>query len=114
MSVSRNEPCPCGSGHKFKKCCLGAEPEADVRGRRRLWTAWGVVATLAIGAALIWGTSAGSVVGLVGAALVGAWILMHDTSEGTGSQSGSIMGTPSAGSGARRRQPRASEPPGSR
>jgi SEC-C motif len=19
----RNDPCPCGSGHKFKKCCLG-------------------------------------------------------------------------------------------
>ncbi len=22
--VGRNEPCPCGSGRKFKKCCLGA------------------------------------------------------------------------------------------
>lgn len=20
--VGRNEPCPCGSGQKFKKCCL--------------------------------------------------------------------------------------------
>lgn len=20
--VKRNEPCPCGSGRKFKKCCL--------------------------------------------------------------------------------------------
>ncbi|WP_420795311.1 SEC-C metal-binding domain-containing protein [Legionella brunensis] len=20
--VRRNEPCPCGSGKKFKKCCL--------------------------------------------------------------------------------------------
>lgn len=20
--VGRNEPCPCGSGNKFKKCCL--------------------------------------------------------------------------------------------
>ena len=26
--VGRNDPCPCGSGKKFKKCCLGAEPEA--------------------------------------------------------------------------------------
>lgn len=24
--VGRNEPCPCGSGRKFKKCCLG-KPE---------------------------------------------------------------------------------------
>jgi uncharacterized protein YecA (UPF0149 family) len=21
--IGRNEPCPCGSGIKFKKCCLG-------------------------------------------------------------------------------------------
>jgi len=24
--VGRNAPCPCGSGKKFKKCCLGKEP----------------------------------------------------------------------------------------
>lgn len=24
--VGRNEPCPCGSGKKFKKCCLQAAP----------------------------------------------------------------------------------------
>jgi len=23
--VGRNEPCPCGSGKKFKKCCLRKE-----------------------------------------------------------------------------------------
>ena len=23
--VGRNEPCPCGSGKKFKKCCLTTE-----------------------------------------------------------------------------------------
>lgn len=23
--VGRNEPCPCGSGKKFKKCCLLSE-----------------------------------------------------------------------------------------
>ena len=22
VKVGRNEPCPCGSGDKFKKCCL--------------------------------------------------------------------------------------------
>ena len=25
--VGRNAPCPCGSGKKFKKCCLNREPE---------------------------------------------------------------------------------------
>jgi len=23
--VGRNDPCPCGSGKKYKKCCLGRE-----------------------------------------------------------------------------------------
>ena len=23
MEIGRNEPCPCGSGRKYKKCCLG-------------------------------------------------------------------------------------------
>ena len=22
LKVGRNEPCPCGSGRKFKKCCI--------------------------------------------------------------------------------------------
>lgn len=25
--VGRNEPCPCGSGKKFKKCCIDQAPE---------------------------------------------------------------------------------------
>nr|WP_246230410.1 SEC-C metal-binding domain-containing protein [Bradyrhizobium cytisi] len=24
--VGRNDPCPCGSGKRFKKCCLNASP----------------------------------------------------------------------------------------
>jgi uncharacterized protein YecA (UPF0149 family) len=23
--VGRNDPCPCGSGNKYKKCCLGKD-----------------------------------------------------------------------------------------
>jgi hypothetical protein len=26
--VGRNDPCPCGSGKKYKKCCLAKEEEA--------------------------------------------------------------------------------------
>ena len=25
--VGRNDPCPCGSGKKYKKCCLGKESD---------------------------------------------------------------------------------------
>jgi methionyl aminopeptidase len=27
--VGRNDPCPCGSGRKFKKCCLGKEQDPE-------------------------------------------------------------------------------------
>lgn len=27
MKINRNDPCPCGSGQKFKKCHLGREAE---------------------------------------------------------------------------------------
>jgi hypothetical protein len=28
MKIGRNDPCPCGSGKKYKKCCLGSLPRA--------------------------------------------------------------------------------------
>jgi hypothetical protein len=30
----RNEPCPCGSGRKYKHCCLKANDAADFRWRQ--------------------------------------------------------------------------------
>jgi len=36
MSVSRNDPCPCGSGKKYKKCCLGADEEKRRQHNRML------------------------------------------------------------------------------
>jgi len=26
----RNDPCPCGSGKKYKRCCLGKKPNTDL------------------------------------------------------------------------------------
>lgn len=31
--IGRNEPCPCGSGKKYKKCCLASEQEKAARRR---------------------------------------------------------------------------------
>jgi hypothetical protein len=31
-NVGRNDPCPCGSGKKFKKCCLNAETDSAYNG----------------------------------------------------------------------------------
>jgi hypothetical protein len=42
--VGRNDPCPCGSGGKYKKCCLGkdAGPRVVERGGERFITSRGV------------------------------------------------------------------------
>jgi hypothetical protein len=29
VRIGRNDPCPCGSGKKFKKCCLAKEQESQ-------------------------------------------------------------------------------------
>ncbi len=34
MKVSRNDPCPCGSGKKYKKCCLSKDEAAEFSYRR--------------------------------------------------------------------------------
>jgi hypothetical protein len=36
MKVGRNQPCPCGSGKKYKKCCLGNEKVSSDLLYRRL------------------------------------------------------------------------------
>jgi hypothetical protein len=41
-SPGRNEPCPCGSGRKFKHCCLRAQDEEDGQ-RVKLRSAEGVL-----------------------------------------------------------------------
>ncbi|MBI5682197.1 MAG: 50S ribosomal protein L11 methyltransferase [Deltaproteobacteria bacterium] len=30
--IGRNDPCPCGSGKKYKKCCLPLESKVDIKG----------------------------------------------------------------------------------
>jgi methionyl aminopeptidase len=29
--IGRNQPCPCGSGLKYKQCCLNKKPETDIK-----------------------------------------------------------------------------------
>ena len=33
MTVGRNDPCPCGSGKKYKKCCLGKKAADEAKPR---------------------------------------------------------------------------------
>jgi hypothetical protein len=29
MKIGRNDPCPCGSGRKYKVCCLAKDAKAE-------------------------------------------------------------------------------------
>ncbi len=35
-NIGRNDPCPCGSGNKYKKCCLGTEKDPLSKGRQNI------------------------------------------------------------------------------
>jgi hypothetical protein len=42
-AIGRNDPCPCGSGRKYKKCCLSKEAAASAAGdftRAERGSAW--------------------------------------------------------------------------
>lgn len=35
MAVGRNDPCPCGSGQKFKNCCLQKQNVEEMAAYKR-------------------------------------------------------------------------------
>ncbi|MGD2024123.1 MAG: type I methionyl aminopeptidase [Desulfobacterales bacterium] len=37
VKVGRNDPCPCGSGQKYKKCCLGKEAVSENKDPRAMY-----------------------------------------------------------------------------
>lgn len=37
--IGRNEPCPCGSGKKYKKCCYRRQPEPGLDAAVPTWIA---------------------------------------------------------------------------
>jgi hypothetical protein len=51
MAVGRNAPCPCGSGKKYKVCCLNAAATQDRRTQRIMLftTALSIVAGIIVG-----------------------------------------------------------------
>lgn len=49
MQIHRNEPCPCGSGRKYKRCCAGKRAVATAPARRRRGPLLGLFVVLALG-----------------------------------------------------------------
>lgn len=77
-AVSRNDPCPCGSGLKFKKCCIGSGGVEKQKRTRRAQMLALVVVLAAITAGFVWGTAPALVVGFVGALALGAYLFFVD------------------------------------
>lgn len=77
-TVARNDPCPCGSGNKYKQCCMrsgGAEKQK----RNQILSGIAVmIIVVALALAIFVGTSTGVTVGGVGLALLGGYWLFTD------------------------------------
>ena len=43
MNIGRNEPCPCGSGEKYKRCCEGKATQGQ-----KLWRGLAVLIALIV------------------------------------------------------------------
>lgn len=53
MKIGRNEPCPCGSGKKYKHCCLNRKAALPMTQKLLL-----LVVALVIGSGMILGLTA--------------------------------------------------------
>ncbi len=81
MKVGRNDPCPCGSNLKNKRCCALKADEQPQSRSKGLSLRWGLLMALGLGGAVTWlipwGHDEGA--GLVWSAEHGHW---HDPATG--------------------------------
>src|SRR5688572_695797 len=52
MAIGRNEPCPCGSGLKYKNCCAGKSRRGVSKGMIALLVAIAAIAAVGVVGAL--------------------------------------------------------------
>ncbi len=48
MRVGRNDPCPCGSGKKYKRCCAGKPSKKEILFSKGLAALLGVILVLVV------------------------------------------------------------------
>ena len=75
-TISRNDPCPCGSGLKYKKCCLPRGGVDSGKRSRRFQILAVVVVVAAIAAGVAFGRDTGLFVGAGSALLVGVYYFL--------------------------------------
>jgi len=90
MTLSRNAPCPCGSGIKYKHCCLGKAPEEQRSPMQKMFL-WGIllaILVVAAGSGWYWGWAVGARVGVMGVVIVGGYFVFRKPPASTGRSGG--------------------------
>jgi hypothetical protein len=87
--ISRNDPCPCGSGLKYKRCCMGKRP--PVRGRRLLWVVLmsAVILSVTITIGVLYSLKSALGLGAALLLLAGIYLVTRGAPPSRGNRSGS-------------------------
>jgi hypothetical protein len=94
-AVSRNDLCPCGSGKKYKKCCLNAPDPKVARHSRNLKIGVAVLTIVTVLAFFLAGRGIGSAVGMASFGLAIGYMMMGPppSADGKGSGGGMLGGS---------------------
>lgn len=76
MSIGRNDPCPCGSGKKYKRCCLITGGPDHNKRSQQVFIGIVVIVVAALVGTFTVSEAVGGVIGAVGIAVLGIWIWM--------------------------------------
>jgi hypothetical protein len=87
-AVSRNDLCPCGSGKKYKKCCLNAPDPKVARHSRNLKVGVVVLTIVTVLTFFLAGRGIGSAVGMASFGLVIGYMMMGPPPSADGKASG--------------------------
>ncbi len=87
MSTGRNDPCPCGSGKKYKRCCLGTGGIEEVRRKSLILTILTVVVVVSILVGILVSNLVGVLTGAAGLAITGIWLWLTAQPPKSGSSS---------------------------
>lgn len=84
--VKRNDPCPCGSGLKYKQCHLGREDEVSpeqAKANMVVPAAMSVVGGIgAVAAGMLKGVGAGFTVAIAAGVLIGMFVVLRNPPKG--------------------------------
>ena len=84
MSIGRNEPCPCGSGEKYKRCCLAKGDPRQASRTRAVTLATVVVVALAVVLGVAVSQAAGLTAAFVGFIAIGIWLWLFSPPPNSG------------------------------